>query len=62
MAVAAVQQHLHAAESFDQIELGPYLTRLCESLAASMIGDSRAISLQVLVNGGTAESSNTKSH
>jgi hypothetical protein len=56
MAVAAVQQHLHAAESFDQIEIGPYLTRLCESLAASMIGDSRPITLQVLVNGGTAAS------
>jgi two-component sensor histidine kinase len=56
MAVAAVQQHLHASESFDQIEIGPYLTRLCESLAASMIGDSRPITLQVLVNGGTAAS------
>jgi two-component sensor histidine kinase len=56
MAVAAVQEHLHASESYDQIEIGPYLTRLCESLAASMIGDSRPISLQVLVNGGTAES------
>jgi two-component sensor histidine kinase len=55
MAVAAVQQHLHASERFDQIEIGPYLRRLCESLAASMIGDSRTISLQVLVNGGTAE-------
>lgn len=56
MAVAAVQQHLHASEHYDQIEIGPYLSRLCESLAASMIGDSRPISLQVLVNGGTAES------
>ena len=56
MAVAAVQQHLHASESYDQIEIGPYLTRLCESLAASMIGDSRPIALQVLVNGGRAAS------
>ena len=56
MAVAAVQEHLHASESYDQIEIGPYLSRLCESLAASMIGDSRPISLQVLVNGGTAVS------
>jgi two-component sensor histidine kinase len=55
MAVAAVQQHLNASESYD-IEIGPYLTRLCESLAASMIGDSRPISLQVLVNGGTTAS------
>ena len=56
MAVAAVQEHLHASEHYDRIEIGPYLSRLCESLAASMIGDSRPISLQVLVNGGTAES------
>jgi two-component sensor histidine kinase len=56
MAVAAVQQHLHASARYDEIEIGPYLSRLCESLAASMIGDSRPVSLQVLVNGGTAES------
>jgi two-component sensor histidine kinase len=56
MAVAAVQGHLHASANYDQIEIGPYLSRLCESLAASMIGDSRPISLQVLVNGGTAVS------
>ena len=56
MALAAVQGHLHGSERHDQIEIGPYLTRLCESLAASMIGGGRLISLQVLVNGGTAES------
>ncbi len=54
MAVAAVQQHLQASDRFDQIEIGPYLTRLCKSLAASMIGDSRPISLQVVVDGGVA--------
>src|ERR1700720_4211223 len=41
MALAAVQGHLHASERHDQIEIGPYLSRLCESLAASMIGDRR---------------------
>ena len=56
MALAAVQGHLHGSERHDLIEVGPYLSRLCESLAASMIGDRRPISLQVLVNGGTAES------
>ena len=56
MALAAVQEHLHGSERHDQIEVGPYLSRLCESLAASMIRDRRPISLQVLVNGGTAES------
>jgi two-component sensor histidine kinase len=56
MALAAVQEHLHGSERHDQIEVGPYLSRLCESLAASMIRDRRPISLHVLVNGGTAES------
>jgi two-component sensor histidine kinase len=56
MALAAVQGHLHGSERHDLIEVGPYLSRLCDSLAASMIGDRRPISLQVLVNGGTAES------
>ena len=51
-----MQEHLHGSERHDQIEVGPYLWRLCESLAASMIRDCRPISLQVLVNGGTAES------
>ena len=56
MALAAVQGHLHGSERHDLIEVGPYLSRLCESLAASMIRDRRPISLQVLVNGGMAES------
>ena len=56
MALAAVQEHLHGSERYDQIEVGPYLSRLCESLAASMIRDRRPISLQVMANGGTAGS------
>jgi chemotaxis protein methyltransferase CheR len=57
MSVAAVQQQLHVSEPSAMIELGPYLTRLCETLAASMIGDRRPISLQVHVQDGTASSS-----
>jgi two-component sensor histidine kinase len=56
MALAAEQEHLHPSERRDLIEVGPYLSRLCESLAASMIGDRRPISLQVLGNGGTVAS------
>ncbi|SFJ99968.1 chemotaxis protein methyltransferase CheR [Methylocapsa palsarum] len=55
MAVAAVQQHLHISERHDQIDIKPYLSGLCESLAASMIGASRSVSLQVRINGGKAE-------
>jgi len=54
MSVAAVQQQLQASIHGEPIELGPYLSRLCETLAASMIGDRRQISVKALVEGGTA--------
>ena len=56
MSVAAVQQHLHISGRADVIELGPYLTKLCESLAAAMIGGSRPISLMVSAEGNAASS------
>ena len=54
MSVAAVQQQLHAAAASGPIELMPYLTKLCEALSHSMIGDNRAISLKVRGEGGSA--------
>jgi PAS domain S-box-containing protein len=56
MSVAAVQQQLLASGHGGPIEVGPYLVRLCETLAASMTDDSRPISLQVQAEGGTASS------
>jgi two-component sensor histidine kinase/PAS domain-containing protein len=56
MSIAALQQQLEASRHGEPIQLGPYLSRLCETLAASMIGDSRPISLKVHVQGGTASS------
>jgi two-component sensor histidine kinase len=47
MSVAAVQNHLHAAGQIGSIEMAPYLSRLCEALADSMIGESRPILLKV---------------
>ena len=47
MSVAAVQQHLHAAEGIDHIEVSGYLSTLCRSLAASMIGEGRPIAIKV---------------
>ena len=35
----------------------PYLSKLCEALANSMIGDNSAVSLKVHVDGGTVTSS-----
>src|SRR5580698_2382687 len=41
MSVAAVQEHLHSSGRTDMIEIGPYLEKLCVSLAESMIGEGR---------------------
>jgi two-component sensor histidine kinase len=57
LAVAAVQKHLHATVGPEAIELQPYLTQLCKSLADSMIGEARSIELEVLVGEGRATSS-----
>lgn len=56
MSVASVQQQLHASGHNERIKLAPYLARLCETLAASMIGDSRPIEVKVVVEDGTASS------
>jgi two-component sensor histidine kinase len=56
MSVAAVQQQLLASGHGGPIEVGPYLDRLCETLAASMTDDNRPVSLQVRAEGGTASS------
>jgi two-component sensor histidine kinase len=56
MSVAAVQQQLLASGHGAQIEIGPYLARLCETLAASMTDDNHPISLQVQAGAGTASS------
>ena len=56
MSVAAVQQQLLASSRGGSIEIGPYLSRLCETLLASMTDDSRLISLKVQAEGGTASS------
>ena len=47
MSVAAVQQQLYAAAPGASVELEPYLSKLCEALGQSMIGDNRAIALKV---------------
>jgi two-component sensor histidine kinase len=56
MSVAAVQRQLLAAGQGELIELSPYLTRLCDTLAASMISESRGISLEVDVEASTVSS------
>src|SRR6266702_3627887 len=57
MSVATVQQQLEASGFGDRIEIGPYLSKLCDSLAKSMIGDRRSLSVVVQAAAGTAVSS-----
>jgi two-component sensor histidine kinase len=54
ISVAAVQQHLHASTDVGSMEMQPYLSKLCEALAHSMIGEDQSISLKVLGKSGSA--------
>jgi two-component sensor histidine kinase len=57
MSVATVQQQLHASGLNEGIEIGPYLTKLCSSLGASMIGERRPLLIKVKATSGRAVSS-----
>ena len=54
MSVATVQQQLHVAGGIGRIEIEPYLTKLCQALANSMIGDDRPVSIEVSGDAGDA--------
>jgi chemotaxis protein methyltransferase CheR len=56
MSVATVQQQLQASGLNESIEIGPYLLKLCDSLAKSMIGDRRPLSISVQATAGAAVS------
>ena len=57
LSVAAVQQHLQPLGHGAAIEIGPYLTTLCASLAKSMIRASSPIRLDVACTSGSMLSS-----
>jgi two-component sensor histidine kinase len=61
MSVAAVQQHLQISGLGDLIEVTPYLTKLCESLSGSMIGESRPATLIVTGEAGARVSADVVS-
>ena len=56
LSIAAVQKHLRVSGIEKPIEIADYLTKLCGTLAESMIGDSRPVSLTVAAEAGTATS------
>jgi chemotaxis protein methyltransferase CheR len=61
LAIAAVQKQLHSSAASGSVEVARYLTNLCETLATSMIGDSRPISLKVIAEDGAATSRQAES-
>lgn len=56
LSIAAMQKQLEAGKHGEAIEIGPYLTKLCETLAGSMIGEGRPITLEVHAQAGSATS------
>jgi len=61
MSIATVQQQLQASGPGDRIEVGPYLSNLCDSLGGSMIDHRGPHSLRVQAAAGTVESSQAAS-
>lgn len=61
LAIAAVQKQLHSSAAAGSVEVAPYLTNLCDTLATSMIGDSRPILLKVIAGAGSVSSRQAES-
>ena len=61
MSVAAVQSHLQASQGIEQIEMGPYLTKLGAGLASSMVGPKQSIEIVVAASEGALPSSHAVS-
>ena len=56
LSIATIQKQLEAGKHGEPIVIDPYLTRLCETLAGSMIGEQRPIILEVHAQAGSATS------
>lgn len=61
MSVAAVQGHLYTSDGIEQIEIGPYLTKLATGLASSMVGPKQIIDIKVVSDSGTLPTSHAVS-
>jgi two-component sensor histidine kinase len=61
ISIATVQQQLNASGIIGPIEMLPYLTRLGDALAASMIGNDRPIMLKVVGTAGSLSSRQAES-
>ena len=61
MSVAAVQGHLSASDGIEQIEMGPYLSKLSAGLASSMVGPKQHIDIVVATSDGALPTSHAVS-
>jgi chemotaxis protein methyltransferase CheR len=61
MSVAVVQGHLSSSDGIEQIEMGPYLTKLSAGLASSMVGPKQHIDIAVGVSPGALPTSHAVS-
>src|ERR1700730_16996270 len=61
ISIATVQQQLNASGIIGPIEMLPYLTRLGDALAASMIGDARPVTIKVVGTTGSLSSRQAES-
>jgi len=61
ISIATIQQTLHASGTIGPIAMVPYLTRLSDALAASMIGDVRPVTLNVAGTAGSLSSREAES-
>jgi two-component sensor histidine kinase len=61
MSVAVVQGHLSASDGIEQIEMGPYLTKLSGGLASSMVGPKQHIDIAVAASDGALPTSHAVS-
>ena len=61
ISLATIQQQLHVSGTIGSVETIPYLTRLGEALALSMIGDVRPVAVKVVGTGGSLNSREAES-
>ena len=61
MSVATVQSHLSSSDGIEQIEMGPYLTKLSAGLASSMVGPKQHIDIAVAASEGALPTSHAVS-
>ena len=56
MSVASLQQHLQATGKGEEVEIGSYLSMLCDTLTGSMVREKDSVVLKVIAGVGTATS------